>query len=38
MLDRGARNIVKDLRQQIYLTDSEEKLLSFLEQEYKIED
>ncbi len=38
MLDRGAKNILKDLGQQIYLTDSEKKLLSFLEQEYRIED
>lgn len=38
MLDRGAKNILKDLGQQIYLTDSEDKLLSFLEQEYRIED
>ncbi len=38
MLDWGAKNILKDLGQQIYLTDLEDKLLSFLEQEYRIED
>ncbi len=38
MLDRGAKNILKDLGQQIYLTELEDKLLSVLEQEYRIED
>ncbi len=36
MLDRGASNILKDLGRQIYLTDFEEKLLTFMEQCYGI--
>ncbi|PSB27686.1 hypothetical protein [Chlorogloea sp. CCALA 695] len=38
ILDRGAKNILKDLGRQIYLTDLENKLLSFLEREYRIEE
>ncbi|WP_250126325.1 hypothetical protein [Chroococcidiopsis sp. CCMEE 29] len=37
LLDRGAYNVLEDLGQQIYLTDLEEKLLTFLEKEYGIE-
>jgi len=37
-LDRGACNVLKDLGQQIYLTDFEDKLLTFMEQEYGIID
>lgn len=37
-LDRGACNVLKDLGRQIYLTDFEDKLLTFLEQEYGITD
>jgi hypothetical protein len=36
MLDRGASNILKDLGRQIYLTDFEDKLLTFMEQCYGI--
>ena len=38
LLDRGAYYVLEGLGRQIYLTDLEEKLLSFLEQEYRIED
>ena len=38
ILDRGAKNILKDLGRQIYLTDLENKLLSFLERECRIEE
>ena len=37
MLDRGTYYVLDGLGRQMYLTDFEEKLLSFLEKEYGIE-
>jgi signal recognition particle GTPase len=37
MLDRGASNILKDLGRQIYLTEFEADLLTFMEQRYGID-
>ncbi|MES1026189.1 hypothetical protein ABN584_25165 [Gloeocapsa sp. BRSZ] len=36
LLDRGAYNVLEDLGRQTYLTDIEEKLLSCLEEYYKV--
>ncbi|WP_052672415.1 hypothetical protein [Aliterella atlantica] len=36
-LDRGATSVLEALSKQTYLTDLEEKLLTFLEREYKID-
>ncbi len=38
MLDRGASSILKDLGRQIYLTEFEADLLTFMEQRYGIDD
>lgn len=38
MLDRGASNILKDLGRQIYLTEFEADLLTFMEDRYGIDD
>jgi hypothetical protein len=38
MLDRGASNILKDLGRQIYLTEFEADLLTFMEERYGIDD
>jgi hypothetical protein len=37
LLDRSAYNVLEDLGRQIYLTELEEKLLTFLEKEYGID-
>ena len=38
MLDRGASNILRDLGRQIYLTEFEADLLTFMEERYGIDD
>lgn len=37
LLDRSAYNVLEDLGRQVYLTELEEKLLTFLEKEYGID-